>query len=190
MKHTSRTISDALHQKYVNNCTYKVPNIYIFKTGWETDFFVQKENGYCYEFEIKVSRADFKKDFEKITKHQILKDGSYKTTKGQTKEWSKRPNKFFYVVPLGIVDYTDIPSYAGLITIDDKGILKTVKEAPFLHKNILDFEKELCIKFYYYWIKERQDRIWNDLQNAKLLKKIELLESQIVELKTKIHTEP
>lgn len=183
MKHTSKTIADALHQKYINNCKYKVPNAYIFKTGWESDFFIQRDNGYCYEFEIKISRADFKKDFEKVVKHQILKDGTFKTSKGQIKEWPKRPNKFYYVIPTGIIDFTEIPKYAGLMTIDDNGNLKTVKEAPFLHKNILDLEKELCVKFYYYWLKERQDRIWTDQENQKLFKKVELLQSQIQELK-------
>jgi len=39
---------------------------------WESDYFSISKSNYSYEVEIKISRSDFKKDFEKSEKHQML----------------------------------------------------------------------------------------------------------------------
>ena len=71
--HSESTIQDLLHRRFLNNVRFKIPNAYIFKSDWESDYFVlQKSSGYCYEIEIKVTRADFLADQKKIYKHQIL----------------------------------------------------------------------------------------------------------------------
>lgn len=140
----SYEISDIIHQKYINNCKYKVPNAYIFK--WESDFFIQKDNGYCYEFEIKVSKADFKKDFEKSDKHEVLKNGFFINYRNE-QITRKRPNKFYYVAPIGIIDIKDVPKYAGLMVINDKGFLETIKEAPFCTKKFLNLKNCCALNF-------------------------------------------
>ena len=54
-----------------NSVKYDVDGLYIFE--WESDKFLETRSGLIYEFEIKVSRADFKNDFKhKKDKHIIL----------------------------------------------------------------------------------------------------------------------
>jgi len=43
-KLSEKKITDALNVKYNGNAKYKVANAYIFKSDWESDFFLQKEN--------------------------------------------------------------------------------------------------------------------------------------------------
>jgi hypothetical protein len=168
---TEKTICNALNSKYAGNCKYKLANAFIFKRDWESDFFVQKQNGYAYEFEVKISRSDFFNDKKKVDKHLILETGMF-TRKGQFQSWNKelnkwnyeeqtmpeehklRPNKFYYVVPSGLIGIDEVPQYAGLMYVHEKGYLDivTVKEAPFIHKERLDFESVLCSKFYAYWL--------------------------------------
>lgn len=174
IKYLSKDILAALNRKYPRNrCKYKLSNAFIFKDDWETDFFVQKINYYCYEFEIKVSRADFNRDKLKIDKHKILKDGNYTRTIYKNRYQKETsipygepirtdiiphtilPNKFYYVVPKEMIKVEEIPKYAGLIYFDGYN-LETVKEADFIHKNKLEFEKILCNKFYNYWLNLKQ----------------------------------
>ena len=50
---------------------YDIDGLYIF--DWESDKFLETRSGYIYEFEVKISKADFKNDFKhKKDKHIIL----------------------------------------------------------------------------------------------------------------------
>ena len=50
---------------------YDIDGLYVF--GWESDKLLETRSGYIYEFEIKISRADFKNDFKhKRNKHIVL----------------------------------------------------------------------------------------------------------------------
>ena len=54
-----------------NSVKYNIDNLYIF--DWESDKLLETRSGYIYEFEVKISRADFKNDFKhKKDKHIIL----------------------------------------------------------------------------------------------------------------------
>jgi hypothetical protein len=157
--HSEKSIIDLLYKKYSNENGLKLSNMYIFKSDWESDFFVQKYNKYSYEFEIKISRSDFFHDFKKVKKHSILKEGRYNDTirvdVENYRDHPTRPNKFYYVVPYNLIKIEEIPSYAGLIHIVGNELI-TVKEAPFLHKEKLDLRLSLCMKFYYNWITEKE----------------------------------
>jgi hypothetical protein len=158
--HSEKTIIELLYKKYKNENGLKLSNMYIFKSDWESDFFVQKYNNYTYEFEIKISRADFFHDFKKVNKHCILKEGKYVSYKDKNnvesyKEHPVRPNKFFYVVPYNLIKVEEIPPYAGLIHVVGNELI-TIKEAPFLHKEKLDLRLSLCMKFYYNWCNEKE----------------------------------
>lgn len=159
---TSKDIQKKLNNYYTGNCLYKVPNAFIFK--WESDFFVQRQSKLCYEFEIKVTKADFKKDFDKKDKHQILQTGELNGTK------YKRPNKFYYIAPKGVIDANDIPSYAGFVEVQDTFLndLCLVKDAPNLHKEKLQLEPILCQKFYFYWLSQLDKNRALELQIKKL----------------------
>lgn len=172
-------ICDRLNRKYVGNCKYKLANVFVFKRDWESDFFVQKDNGYSYEFEVKISRSDFLSDKKKVEKHLILENGRYQkkatesTYNYQTRMWDNqeiitdeehtfRPNKFFYVVPEGMIKADEVPAYAGLmyVPIERHKDIVTVKDAPFIHKEKLSFESVLCNKFYHYWLSAKQELIY------------------------------
>ena len=185
---TEKDITDALHRNYNGNSRYRIANAYIFKREWESDFFVQKQNGYCYEFEVKISRGDFFADRKKVDKHMILEHGKFikqgsvwnpahtnnndrwiKTEKEQ--EHTLRPNKFYYVVPIGMITVDELPTYAGLMSYDN-GSINNVKEAPFIHKNKLDLSSILVDKFQAYWLNEKH-------KNRLLLNEIETLKYKI-----------
>lgn len=168
--HTETSICDELNRKYAGNCKYKLANGFIFK--WESDFFVQKDNGYSYEFEVKISRSDYFSDKNKIEKHLILDKGIFRQRKSkgvynselkiteweewyEESKWDFRPNKFFYVVHKDLISVSEVPGYAGLMYVGESGIY-TVKEAPFIHKDKLKFEGVLCNKFYHYWLNAKQ----------------------------------
>ena len=156
---TVNKIIQKLDGHYLSGIRYKVGHIYVFKKDWESDYFIQKLSGYCYEFEIKLTRQDFLNDCKKIAKHSILKDGFYKTLNGKVVQHPNRPNRFFYVVPEGLILTREIPQYAGLIYVNDKGV-RIVKKAPVLHKEHLKLESALCRKFYQRWIESKRI-IWN-----------------------------
>lgn len=54
-----------------NTVKYNIDGLYIFE--WESDKFIETRSGMIYEFEIKVSKSDYKNDFKhKKDKHIIL----------------------------------------------------------------------------------------------------------------------
>lgn len=130
---------------------YLVSNIYCFNPYCgESDLLVIGQNGYASEFEIKVSRADFKKEFTKEKKHLILSEGIY------TDSWSKeinqtndRPNKFWFATPVNLIKAEEVPDYAGLLYVHENGSIEKIKEAKFIHKEKLNFTEKLCNKFYF-----------------------------------------
>ena len=160
---------------------YVLENLYVF--SWESDKLIETRSGLIYEFEIKVSKADFKNDFKKKNKHVILegKETHIPTFDGLEPKYKeryeknylvshfKKPNYFYYAVPEGMIDKEDVPEYAGLIyVIPDDGefkfnYLKLVKMAPKLHNTkYTDDDLNLGEKFYYNMLswkdKFRQER--------------------------------
>ena len=85
-----------------------IPNYYYDYE--EMDLFRLTKSGYVYEYEIKISRSDFKADFKKyngfynrIYKHDRLLQGNYKA------------NYFHFVCPEGMLSVDDVPKSYGLI---------------------------------------------------------------------------
>jgi len=139
---TSKDIVRALRLLFFSH-KYVINNAYVF--DWESDFFSVSESGYVYEIEIKVTRSDFKDDFNKTEKHILLE------SKGE-KNASKMPNKFFYAAPKGLLKTIEIPEYAGLIEVEGFDIMPNVaKNAPFLHRTDVfsSIKDKLLDKFYY-----------------------------------------
>ncbi len=68
------------------------------------------------------------------------------------------PNKFFYAVPHGLIQKSEVPDYAGLLYIcDDQTVLK-VKDGKFLHKDKLDVRK-LFNKTYHAYLTHLYDKL-------------------------------
>ncbi|APZ82881.1 hypothetical protein [Flavobacterium phage FL-1] len=70
------------------------------------------------------------------------------------------PNKFFYVVPTGLISKEEVPEYAGLIYVDELGRCEKIKDGKFLHKDKLKVEK-LFNKMYYSYERELINKLKN-----------------------------
>lgn len=175
---------------------YVMENLYIF--DWESDFLLKSKSGYWYEAEIKISLSDFKADFKKKEKHQILEHGfkirkswKYNPLTNEKIEFStevetKRPNYFTYAVPWYLEEQVKplLPKYAGLLVLDENGLfLKESVKPPKLHsEKYSDESLRLTEKFYYNWRNCRRDKMM-DSQNHKdtinlLRNKMALMESE------------
>lgn len=123
-------------------------NIFLF--SWESDFLVLNSSDYYLEFEIKCTKVDYFNDFKKTDRHRCLSG----------KIACRKPNRFYYICPAGLIDVKDIPPYAGLMYYSPGGKFYdrfvVVKEAPFLHRTKMNLFKELCVKYYYKYLNLRK----------------------------------
>lgn len=153
-------------------------NRFIFGHDWESDFFSVTKTGYCYEVEVKVSKSDYKADFEKF-KHtlfegrnekEVIKEAKYKYSKRWKKEVriapekkvnpkkTKMPNRFFFACPEGLISVDDVPEYAGLIYVTDSiHTTRVVKQAPLLHKDKYDIKEMLFGKYQWGYINAKTE---------------------------------
>lgn len=137
---TANDIQKSLDIKY-SKSKYNIRNVYFFRGGYgECDYLSFLPSGYCEEIEIKLSIQDFRADFKKIVKHEML---SGKTISEDT------PNRFYYACPEGLLTVEMIPEYAGLIYLDQWGFMRVIKTAPLRHKVKINHIERLCNKFYY-----------------------------------------
>ena len=75
--------------------------------AWEADVISVTKAGFMHEFEVKCTRADYKRDFKKIKHHYFVHGFG---------RWSA-PHYFWYAMPKGII--VDIPKYAGLMVLGE-----------------------------------------------------------------------
>ena len=104
--------------KHSNHYTF--PNTYI--GHYEADLIEITKSGYAYEYEVKLSRSDFKADAKKKWVSAL-----HKTTinvKAELLEQGKRVNYFYYVVPRDMISVEEIPDYAGLIYVNVSDYVK------------------------------------------------------------------
>lgn len=147
---TEELIIDKLTGHLLGNSTvrYFLNNLYVFSNSWESDYLSLTKSGYLYEGEVKISKSDFKADFKKEKKHLLLE------TKYNGKSLSDNdlcPHYFFYAVPEGLIDVSEVPEYAGLVYATTYyPYVKWVKKPPLLHKEKYDDTTlNLQEKFYY-----------------------------------------
>lgn len=113
--------------------------------AWEADLISVTKSGLIHEYEIKLTKSDYRADFGKENKHSTLADN----------RWTNKPNYFWYVTyELDI----EPPDYAGWILVQDNehrgnGRWRSdtwngyewavMREAPRLHsKRISDRQRE------------------------------------------------
>lgn len=104
---------------------------YLF-SDWEIDVLSLNKSNYLTEFEVKISRSDFKADAKK--KKWVF----YQNTNG----WLKVSNYFYYACPKELITESELPSFAGLIYVSNEGI-EVIKKAPLNHKHKHDRNKVL-----------------------------------------------
>lgn len=128
--------SDIITYKFINwlGTQYKqdlfLPNTYLDQ--FEMDVMRLNRQGYVTEYEIKISRSDFKNDAKKgriVYGRSTNKYEKYENKKSKS-------NRFFYVVPKDLIGVDEVPTFAGLIYYDERfGSFQIVKNAPMMHKN-------------------------------------------------------
>lgn len=151
---------------YLNRKGHKIiaPNIDMFYTG-EMDVCSMMKSGLINEYEIKLSRKDFFRDFKKECKHpafeKLLKGITFETRTGYSgkRTWEipyTSPNFFYFVTPKNLVKSEEVPDYAGLIIFDRESIynLRTVKKAKKIHAAPLSPEKLTMLAHKLMW------RVW------------------------------
>jgi hypothetical protein len=108
-------------------------------------------------YEIKVSRADFRRD-----------------SSVKQREARLYSDRFFYVTPPGLVGVNDVPDWAGLIELDGSA-LRTKIQAPFRDKDSPSWElvvslirnsgevrRDLDVRLKHYGWMERQLKLANE----------------------------
>lgn len=123
----------------------------------ECDLFCLTKSKFFHEYEIKMTRHDFNKDKKKIVqiwengvkqkqkKYKMLDDGN---TYG--------PAQFSYVVPEGLLEPKDTPSFSGLFYWLSNGRIKTVVSPPRLHNEKIDDKVVEHVRGVFY------HRYWNE----------------------------
>lgn len=161
------SIQIALKNEYDTSSIVMVPNIFLW-SPFESDFVRVTKSGYAIEYEIKLSRADFKADFKKSR----LKYEGFVNRKAQYSSKSKHdlllegfgPTEFYYVFPAGLMDISEVPEWAGIIEVTElksdlyrNGVRTTVlctRKAKRLNKTPIEDSKikEIYVSCYYrYW---------------------------------------
>jgi hypothetical protein len=98
----------------------------------ECDVISISKANYIYEYEIKISRADYKKDFIKEKHSQMIRENHTKIVKGEMMYLS--PNYFNFITPRGLISLEEVPEYAGLIYINEDLTFDIIKKPLLLHK--------------------------------------------------------
>lgn len=173
---TEKKIQSLLERDFLSRSSkqYEFCNLYAY--NWESDYVAITKSNIAYECEIKISRGDFFNDKKKELKHLIME--------GLNTDYVK-PNYFYYVVPEGMITAEEVPDYAGLIYVVDGHngftFLKTVKSAPTLHKDKVDYEALNLIGKFYYNFKDYKRR-YEQFDEAAYKREIKSLNKTIVEL--------
>jgi len=149
---------------------YRVTVSNFFWRGFECDFLAfEFKKMVAIEYELKVTRADFLKDKRKAKKGwHYFDNGRYierlrsECPKKLDIEIMKdRVNKFYYIVPEGLVDKSEIPDYAGLLQHVGRNNFQLIKHAKFLSKE--PQPKEILESLIY----KLDNRCWNMQQRYK-----------------------
>ena len=124
-------------------------NMYYYR--FESDMITLSKSGYITEYEVKLTKSDFYADLKKtaihnrksITRHNMLISG-------------QAANRFYYVLPKGMVPEEDIPKWAGIIYIRpadkwNEPALTIYRAAPRIHGNKAHEKAENKILTCMYW---------------------------------------
>jgi len=137
-----------------------LPN-YTPQNWWENDVFQITKAGYWVEYEVKRSISDYRADFKKMesfagydagtgyenSKHEILKSRVSELTfdphinhphfAGKYTRTIRTPNRFYFCVPIELMDKIEPPEYAGMIVYEMRHgriTYRIEKTAPLRHK--------------------------------------------------------
>lgn len=157
-----------------------IPNFYYGM--YEMDLFRLLTSGYVVEYEIKVTKADFRKDFKKNDPGNAAYGGS-RAASSKHDALAKgvgKPNRFFFVVPEDLVQPSDCPRHAGLIYYGEYGF-SIQKNAPLLHKSKADPDvyRELAKSLSFREQRLRSDLRWMKYKQQDHLKLVDRLRAEL-----------
>lgn len=132
------------------------PN-YTPNNWFECDVFELTPSGQFREYEIKLTRADFRNDAKK--EHERIVDGVRRMVNKYEALVTcapNTPNRFYYVCPVGVITDSELPSWAGLIYCHPgrgRFPVRTElrKEAPRLHRRPIDEKIREHMETVFYW---------------------------------------
>jgi len=144
--------------KRLTNHLSKRPDFLVLTTNlswalaFEADVLMVNTSNEIIEFEIKRTRGDFLKDKKKVRNGVSKYDFILGESKFSNYFQSKRPAKFYYCCPSGLISRDEIPSEFGLIHILASGQVCIIKRAKKLHEEKIDnafafdVARNFCIK--------------------------------------------
>jgi len=124
----TKEIQEAVCKAETKKGNHVAENFSYFYIG-ELDVISVTPKGFVSEFEVKISRADFKADAKK-QKWYYFNNGLFKYV----------PNYFTYVCPMGMIQEHEIKPYMGLIWYDED-ILTIIKKPKRIHSEKRDYIK-------------------------------------------------
>lgn len=130
----TKDIQQAICKAEIKKGNHVAENFNYFFAG-ELDVISVSKSGYVSEFEVKVSRSDFKADAKK-RKWQWYENPRLQILSAQC------PNYFTYVCLKGLIQESDLKDYQGLIWIIDNEII-TIRKPKIIHKHKHDILKLL-----------------------------------------------
>jgi len=99
-----------------------LPNVFVGGSNWESDMVEVKKSGLWYEYEIKLSVADYRADFEKkqfgYMHNSLRKHEAYASDQPimlGTRRLIPKPKQFYFVVPAGLLDAVEVPAHCGIL---------------------------------------------------------------------------
>lgn len=125
----TKEIQQAICKMEVLKFNIPCENVNYMFGSWEYDVLSLNKAGNITEFEVKISRSDFKADRKKR-----------KFKYYEQKNFTLMPNRFYYACPEGLIQPDEIPAYAGLIYFNC-GEFAIIKNAPLIHKIKHDTDK-------------------------------------------------
>ncbi len=113
---SERSIQQVLIREFWSSSWVLMPN-YTPASWWECDLFRLTRAGYFYEYEIKLTKSDFRADQKK--QKSFWGGGPNRTTQSKyellASDEGAGPKEFWIVVPEDLIRPNDLPDWAGLM---------------------------------------------------------------------------
>lgn len=141
---TEKKVANAIYWKYRPSTLVMAPN-YTPRGWYECDVYALTSAGYSVEFEIKLTAADFRADESK--RRDCFSDGAWHSDTKHRRLGARDvlgPSRFWFVMLAGMVPMTEIPEWAGLLHVIQRGSwlkVVSVRPAPVLHRQKTDAQK-------------------------------------------------
>ena len=156
---SERNVQTALWWRLYKTGGFMVPNY--TPAGWfENDVWYVSKAGFACEFEIKLTRSDFRNDAQKtLPLLQWSKDAGKDTLKYAqlSSGHTAGPSKFVYVAPAGVIPLEEVPPWAGLWEFNPSRTIdfKIIRKARWLHHERVKDTVMQHARGVFYW------RLWN-----------------------------